>query len=81
MEDTQFKHKKNLENYLKEFWEDISIPIFIDILFFTIWLILGIWMYKVARRKVDYLLKGTIAIQEANYDYRIPLGNQVLDDG
>ncbi len=71
---------RNLDNYLKEFWEEISIPILIDILFFIIWLVLGVWMYRIARKKVDNLLQGTIAIREENYDFRIPLNSNTSDE-
>ena len=37
-------------------------------------------MYRQAKRRVDGLLQGTIAIQEANYEYRIPIASKASDE-
>lgn len=71
---------RNLEDYLNAFVEDILIRLLIELIFFFLWLFLGIWMYRNAKSRVDDLLQGTIAIQEANYEYRIPVEKYSPDE-
>ena len=71
---------RNLDDYLKAFWEDILVRIITDLVFFFSWLTLAIWMYRVSKAKVDELLHGTIALREENYDYRIPIPNERDDE-
>ena len=71
---------RNLEDYLNAFMEDIIVRLVIEVVFFFVWLLLGIWMYRRAKNRVDELLQGTIAIQEANYEYRIPTAKHAMDE-
>lgn len=71
---------RDLEDVLNAFIEDILLRLLFDVFFFFVWLITGIWMYRQAKRRVDELLQGTIAIQEANYEYRIPIASRASDE-
>ena len=71
---------RDLEDVLNAFIEDILLRLLFDAFFFFVWLIMGIWMYRQAKRRVDELLQGTIAIQEANYEYRIPIASRASDE-
>ncbi len=71
---------RNLEDYLNAFAEDILVRLLVEVFFFVVWLLLGIWMYRRAKSRVDDLLQGTIAIQEANYEYRIPIAQYAPDE-
>ncbi len=71
---------RDLEDVLDAFIEDILLRLLFDAFFFFVWLIMGIWMYRQAKRRVDELLQGTIAIQEANYEYRIPTDTRAADE-
>lgn len=71
---------RNLEDYLNAFFEDILVRLLVEVFFFCIWLVLGVWMYRQAKSRVDEILQGTIAIQEENYEYRIPLAERSQDE-
>ena len=67
--------------YLNAFIEDILLRLLFDAFFFFAWL--GRRCLDVsskARKRVDDLLQGTIAIQEENYEYRIPIKTNALDE-
>ena len=71
---------RDLQDYLNAFFEDILVRFLVDVFFFSIWLVLGVWIYRQAKKRVDDLLQGTIAIQEENYEYRIPIVAQSKDE-
>ena len=71
---------RDLEDVLNAFVEDILLRLLFAAFFFFVWLVMGIWMYRQAKKRVDELLQGTIAIQEANYEYRIPIASRASDE-
>ena len=71
---------RDLEDVLNAFVEDILLRLLFAAFFFFVWLVMGIWMYRQAKKRVDELLQGTIAIQEANYEYRIPIASRAFDE-
>lgn len=65
--------KRDIYDYLQILWTNTIYKLLIDSLIFSVWVVFGLVVYRQARRKFDFLLDATVALQEGQYEHRVPI--------